>query len=167
MAETTEYLGLTRPTEADFFSVSHFSENMDTLDANAEATAAATAALQQEIGTGLADVEAKVDTINGKIGASGDTGTSTLFGKLNSGGSLIKSIQHVIQSFSYSNKEQTTTIQTVNTAKCIVLLERLYDSSTRMCEVTYTLTATELNTTADCGGSTDRLKMGFWIVEFI
>ena len=41
MAETTEYLGLTRPTEADFFSVSHFNENMDTLDANAEATAAA------------------------------------------------------------------------------------------------------------------------------
>ena len=40
MAETTEYLGLISPTEADFFSVSHFSENMDTLDANAEATAA-------------------------------------------------------------------------------------------------------------------------------
>ena len=64
MATFTEHYDLIKPSTDDYYDVADFNENMDVID------------------TQMAQTEANVTDIGGKIGEPGDSGDDTLFGLL-------------------------------------------------------------------------------------
>ena len=168
MATNTETLGLIQPEATDGFSIEHFNTNMAVLDADAKADAAIHAEISEnlnEIDTDVDTANASLNSIAAKIGNSTDSGTSTVFGKLNGGSSPIRSIQYKIGKVSYSEPEATVTIDAVNTAKSFIVLERLYDSSGGLCKLEYTFNSTSLTLKGSAPGGQDVIY-GFWIIEF-
>ncbi len=108
--------------------------------------------------------------IKEKIGQPEDEGTVTLFGKLNGflnedgqGVRVVKSIQRIV--CSNTGSANTITIHPVNPERCIVLTERLYNSSEYLLSYSYDLKADTL-TAHVSGGSTQSCRIGFWIIEF-
>jgi len=142
----TETYNLIKPDEADYYDIADFNENMDGID------------------TAMAETAAEVAGVSEKIGTAADTGAETLFGKLNQMGSgtktgltAIKSIQHIP-----ADDDGTYNIETVVPENCLVLFNRLRDSSNTGCgRVEWTLTATTLKVSyaSMTGGE-------FWVIEF-
>ena len=127
MSTFTENYNLIKPDEADYYDVTDFNENMDTLDA------------------ALAAQETAMAEVSEKIGNPGDSSSDTVFGLLNSGGnSCVKSIQWVDFSFQ-SDKNVTKTINTVNPAKCFVHMERIFDPTGYEAKLLYTLTENSIS----------------------
>ena len=148
MATYTENYNLTLPAENEYYNVEDFNENFETID------------------TMMAENEAVSNEINEKIGTpeNGETVFSLL---KNSGGSVIKSIQRILYSYSSSNTSVSKEINEVNPSKCIVIMERLYDTSNSgTAQVAYTLNATTLDISHGSGTMSNSLKLGFWIIEF-
>lgn len=148
MATYTENYNLIMPEEADNYHVEDFNENFETID------------------TMMAENEAVSNEINEKIGIpeNGETVFSLL---KNSGGSVIKSIQRILYSYSSSNTSVSKEINEVNPSKCIVIMERLLDSSSSgTANVNYTLNATTLDISHGSGTMSSNLRLGFWIIEF-
>ena len=191
MATTTENLELIKIEASDGFSIDHFNDNMDTLDGFAATAAAEHTNISDEVsqvGETADSIEGKVDTVNGKvdtlttktntlttkvdavsskIGSSSDTGKTTLFGKLNNtSSSAIKSIQRVTCSASNSKTDYVMNINAVNTAKCIVILERLKTNYNVPYNVDYALTETTLTAYTMPNTNSQTATLGFWIVEF-
>ncbi len=111
------------------------------------------------------------NSILSKIGAAGDTGSSTLMGKMNNiPTSLIKSIQYVRYTAAANTASGNVAISTVDPEKCIVLFERLKDNYTQtmLYGINYTLTASTLTFTHDVKTSSiwRETLFGFYIVEF-
>lgn len=178
MATNTETLGLIQPETTDFFSVEHFNTNMAVLDADAKADAAIHAEISEnlseikkntnEINTDVDTANASLNSISAKIGNSSDSGTTTIFGKLNSSGSsVIKSTQYVSRAFTYTDKTANIAIKTVNPNKCFVTMERLYETTSMRASVTYSLTASSVNVSCDLNNSNMNVTLGFWVVEFV
>ncbi|MBQ9092308.1 MAG: hypothetical protein IJY52_08610 [Anaerotignum sp.] len=152
MTTFTENYNLIKPGEEDYYDVTDFNENFDTLD------------------TAIATAEAEIDGVNEKIGNSTDADSGTIFGKLNTivssvvqGTSVIKSIQHVTYTNPTGSEGAELSINTVDPAKCFVLLERLYDASST--KISYTLNQNSVVLTHD-GAVVGKLSLGFWIIEF-
>ena len=80
--------------------------------------------------------------------------------------SVIKSIQHIVYTCTYDEPSATLTISEINPEKCFVILERLRDNTTSLTEVVYTLEETALTVEGAITGSSQKLKLGFWIIEF-
>lgn len=159
MATFTENYNLIKPSEEDYYDVQDFNENMDAIDGQMMETAA------------------EVDGIGDKIGTAADEGTETVFGKLNQISDsmtgtevqLVKSIQHVTYSPSKEASSGSCSIRTVDPQRCIVLFERLYDSSGNGTNyVSYTLNANSISIqhSSYSLSSYNNLKLGFWVVEF-
>jgi len=147
MATFTEHYSLIKPDEADYYDVSDFNENMDSIDG-----------LIAESASAMAE-------ISGKIGEAADTGEDTLFGKLNSGGSLIKSIQTVDLSSAAYQGSANKAINPVDPSKCIVLMQHLQDSTHHSAKVLYTLTENNISYTSTSNVSGE-LYLRFQIIEF-
>ena len=176
MANYTENYDLILPEDSDPYNVEDMNTNFAAVDAALYANEQAMADAGEKIdavGSKVDAVGSKVDTANNRIGSSGSTGTSTLFGQLNNirstlagGSSPIKSIQHLVKDYNYTNKEATLTLNAVNPSKCIVIMERLYDTSTFHAKVEYTLSSTSLVTVVNRNGNACDATIGFWIIEF-
>lgn len=154
MSTFTENYNLIKPNEADYYDISDYNENMDTIDAT------------------LAATETAVEGVSDKIGEYSDTETETVFSKLNQmnsilsqGSSPIKSLQRISVSISEGKTSTTATIKTVDPTKCIIIFERLKDGSSSSA-VDYTLNATSLVITHAELSNSYTLKVGFWIIEF-
>lgn len=159
MATFTENYNLIKPSEEDYYDVQDFNENMDAIDGQMMETAA------------------EVDGIGNKIGTAADKGTETVFGKLNQISDsmtgtevqLVKSIQHVTYSVSRETSSGSCNISQVNPKRCIVLFERLQDStSSGAARITYSLSATALYVyhSSYSASSSPSITVGFWVVEF-
>lgn len=112
-------------------------------------------------------ISTTANTISSKIGTSGDTGKTTLFGKLNNiSSSAIKSLQRVTCTANNSKTDYVLTINAVNPEKCIVILERLKTNYNIPYNVDYALTATALTAYTMPNTNSQTATLGFWIVEF-
>lgn len=151
MATYTENYNLTMPEESDYYNVESFNENFEAID------------------TLMAENEAVSNEINEKIGTPAKTG-QTLFSLLennsNSGLTSIKSIQRV----TYCNETQSAdnvnvSINAVNPANCIVLMELLCYPQDRDTQLDYVLSESSIAVTHDMA-SVQTVKLGFWVIEF-
>ena len=147
MATYTETYNLVKPDETDGYDVTVFNENWDTLDTELTTTAAQT------------------ESISDKIGSPNDTGTNTVFGKLNAGSSFIKSIQSTDIGIKANGGNVNLSLQTVNPSRCLVIMQRLKDDTHLNTKVIYTLSETNINVTTTCSTSGD-LYLRFQIIEF-
>ena len=146
LASYTENYNLTKPDEADYYDIAEFNANMDAIDCC------------------IAETAAEVAGVSEKIGKAEDTGTETIFGKLNqmasgsgTGLTAIKSIQTF-----HCNSPTTFALQTVVPQNCIVYINRLQDiSGSGGGTVTYSLKESELQVT-----NMTYLQAEFWIIEF-
>ena len=147
MATYTENYNLTMPEEEDYYNVEDFNENFETIDTLMAENEKATAEINEKIGT----------PENGE----------TIFSLLkNSNSSIIKSIQTVSVSHGTINaKETVVNINTVTPSKCIVLMDRMEDSTSFDVAVSYTLAESKLtvNTKASSSGV---ITLQFQIIEF-
>lgn len=154
MAITTEHYNLTKPQPEEYYDVSDFNENMDEIDAQ------------------LALREAETAEIGEKLGSPADTQAQTVFGALNRiegrGGSLIRSIQRIVYTRENDKTGKTLPIATVDPAKTIVLMERLYDSKDGTARMYYSLSADAIHVQHGeySAGSGAVCQVGFWVVEF-
>lgn len=156
MTTFTEHYGLKQPEETDGYDIGEMNENMATIDA-------AMAAQEESMGE-----------MNEKMGTAADTGTETIFGKLNqiaentAGGgqglTAIKSIQHHTYQLENVNSESYA-ITPVDPTKCIVLFERLYDANEATAKAVYELKANSVTFT--CGNFRSSFTIGLWIIEFM
>ena len=151
MATYTENYNLILPEEKDNYNVENFNENFETID------------------TLMAENEAVSNEINSKIGTPANTG-QTLFSLLennsNSGLTSIKSIQRV----TYCNETQSAdnvnvSINAVNPANCIVLMEFLCYPQDRNISSNYVLHESAIAVTHNMA-VVNSVKLGFWIIEF-
>ena len=147
MSTYTENYSLIKPDETDYYDVQDFNENMDIIDAQ------------------LAQAETAMEAFSEKIGTPEDTGSDTLFGKLSSGSSLIKSIQTVSLSKSYDGGTHKLSINTVDPSKCIVIAERWYDTSNLTLNHSYVLNADNLSVTL-AKNTSFSITLHFQIIEF-
>ena len=141
----SENYGFALPDDGDFYDIAPISENFDAID------------------TILAEGESKMEEISNKIGTPAENG-QTLFSLLSSGGgSVIRSIQRKKLDFVFSTKTTDLPITTVDTAKTIVLMERIFEESSNGAgKIDYTLSANNLHVeTGPFAGTA-----AFWIVEF-
>ena len=141
----SENYGFALPDDGDFYDIAPISENFDAID------------------TILAEGESKMEEISNKIGTPAENG-QTLFSLLSSGGgSVIRSIQRKKLDFVFSTKTTDFPITTVDTAKTIVLMERIFEESSNGAgKIDYTLSANNLH--VETGSYTG--TAAFWIVEF-
>lgn len=148
MAAYTEHYGLTMPEAADPYDIGDFNENMDTIDG------------------AMAETAAEVAGIGEKIGTPPQTG-DTIFSLLaESGGGLIKSLQHIVYEVERDTSEKIFPITAVVPEKTMVIFERLADGyGSGINKVLYTLRETELELTYTGNIASQRIY-GFWIVEF-
>lgn len=142
----SENYGFALPNDEDFYDIAPISENFDSID------------------TILAEGEGKMAEISDKIGTPAESG-NTVFSLLENsgGGSVIRSIQRKTLSFTHATKTTDFPITTVDTAKTIVLMERIFEESSNGAgKIDYTLTADNLH--VETGSFTG--TVGFWIIEF-
>jgi len=149
MSTFTENYSLIKPDTDDYYDVTDFNENMDTID------------------TLMAVAEAEQQKISEKIGSPEDTDNSTLFGCLNAGGSLVKSIQTLICDTQSNAGTLTQKLEkTVNPSRCLVFLDRQIDWSGLKAKVTYTLSEESLSITCSYDNGAYNLSLRFQIIEF-
>ena len=153
MAEFTENYNLIKPSEADYYDVQDFNENMDTIDGV------------------MAEVETAAKEVSEKLGTAEDTGSDTVFGKLNqmatgggSGLTAIKSIQRFTVTLSTNRGSATQEINEVVSENCIVLMDRLHDGARMDSPIVYTLYADHIDV-ATTGTNVDTMTLLFQIIE--
>ena len=146
MSTFTENYNLIKPDEEDYYDVTDFNENMDTIDSM------------------MAETETTLGQVNEKIGTPGDVGNNTLFGCLNAGSSFIKSMQTIDLTMQANGSTDTKTIQPVNPDKCLVYLIHLNTLSGLTSD--YTLTSDSISASATHNTSTNTVRMRFQIIEF-
>ena len=141
----SENYGFALPDDGDFYDIAPISENFDAID------------------TILAEGESKMEEISNKIGTPAENG-QTLFSLLSSGGgSIIRSIQHLIQEVTGTSIETDIAITPVNTDKTLVLVERLEENTNSgVGKIAYTLTTDNFHLSLGNYHGT----VGFWIIEF-
>lgn len=174
MATYTENYNLIKPGAEDYYDVEDFNSNMDTLDgvmAAAENELTDIGGKMDTAQSGINSINGKMDTAQSGIDSiSSKIGTppngQSLVSMLQSGSSIIKSIQRVTYSNAQNATEGTVSFQTVDPAKCIVIFERLGDSSNYTIRISYTLYKNYLKITHPAF-TANYITLGFWIVEFI
>lgn len=162
MSSFTENYDLIKPSAEDYYDIQDFNENMDAIDsqlAQAEARAA-------KIQTGLAEAEKTLAAINEKLGTPPEG--QSISSLLQSGGSVVKSIQYVTYAILQDKSEGSVSIKEVNPDKCFVIFERLRDYYNSITKIEYTLSATALSFTHNSVGYSNfkQTLFGFWVVEF-
>lgn len=148
MATFTKNHGLIKPGLEDYYDIADFNDNMDAID------------------TIFAEAEAEQQKISDKIGKPTDMGASTIFGKLNNGNSVIKSIQKVTYTPPASTGSGSVNIKTVNPNKCLVIMERLYEKNDTLTKISYRLNANNISLEHDSYVSPNAFIVGFWVIEF-
>lgn len=155
MSTFTENYNLIKPQEEDYYDVQDFNENFDTIDSQ------------------MAVTEQAVANVSEKIGASADSGSATVFGKLNQvvqaveGICLVKSIQHVKYRAEKGGSGGKCPLNPVDPSKCFVVMERLYDAGNGShTYFDYQLYETEINVFHATFTTTPGFTIGFWVIEF-
>ena len=147
MATFTEHYNLIKPDEADYYDVSDFNENMDTLDA------------------AMAITEQTISAVDDKIGTPATEG-NTLFSLLEGNNGFIKSFQRVQFNVTSGSTTHTKALTTsVDPTKCIVLMDKLHDR-TGVMKFVYTLNSNsiDLNVTNYDGNSWEAIVL-FQVIE--
>ncbi len=150
MATYTENYNLIKPDEEDYYDVTDFNENMDTLDG------------------AMAAAENAAAEINAKIGTpaeSGQTLFSLLGQKSSTGITGIKSIQRVVYTLHKTKTTENVSIQPVTAANCIALYEVLYSTFNNIPKVLYTIHDDHV-TFEFFESSSSTTIVGLWIIEF-
>lgn len=152
MATYTENYNLTKPEEADFYTVEDMNDNMDTLDSL------------------LAEGETAMERIDEKIGTAAEGETVLgLLQEVKNGmgtGGLIKSLQRVTHTVPASSNSSSVSISPVDPSKCLVIMERLEDDTNSGCDkLIYTLEESRITMT-HYSRSSAMIRLGFWIIEF-
>lgn len=141
MSTFTEHYHLIKPGEGDFYDVQDFNENFDQIDAR------------------LAQNNATLDGL-------GDA----LAGLTQGGGmqGVVKSIQRKTYSIrSDADSGSCILFPKVKPEKCLVIMERLKDSTNSGCAyIDYELSEETLNISHSSYSSSPNVVVGFWIVEF-
>ena len=136
--------GLALPEDDDFYDINPISENFAALD------------------EALAETAAETETIRDRIGTPAEAG-QTVFSLLEKGSmSTIKSMQRV----KVESPNKTATLsQNVVPEKCLIISERLRNSTDSLVYYDYTLYEDRLE--VDHSVETQNsLRLGFWIIEF-
>ena len=154
MSTFTENYNLIKPDTEDYYDVADFNENMDTLDSVMAAAE-----------TAMTTVGEKVDDLSEKIGTPAASG-QTVFSLLAQGSgitfaSLFKSVQRV----TIASPSTSVSISTVDPAKCLVFVERLYNNSSVLSYYDFNLEASQITMTEMSGGNKD-CRLAFTIIEF-
>lgn len=160
MSTFTEKYNLIKPDSADYYDIQDFNENMDAIDTQLAQAEERMTALK----AGMAQAEKTLAAINAKIGTppSGQTVVSML----QNGGSVIRSIQHVVYYTPGSGiLSGSLAINPVNPAKTFVIAEQLYNSYKTQVQYNYTLNSNEIALTHP-GYTANEVRIGFWVVEF-
>ena len=160
MSTFTENYDLIKPGAEDYYDIQDFNENMDAIDAQLAQAEEKMAAIQ----TGIATAEETLATINAKIGTSADG--RSIFTLLQNGGSVIRSTQRVTYSPQALDQGGQVAINPVNPAKSFVFSERLANSESWTLSYDYTLNSNSISVTHGQLGAA-KLKVGFWVVEFM
>jgi len=107
-----------------------------------------------------------------RLGETGDTGgtstAGTVYAKLNTllgYKAGVKSIQRVTGTSTSGQTSTTYNISTVNSSRCIVLFERLWDTASTTSSIGYSLSNTNIVVNYPEFSSTGGVSYGFWIVE--
>jgi hypothetical protein len=150
MATYTENYNLIKPDEEDYYDVTDFNENMDTLDGAMAAAENAAAEISAKIGTPA---------------ESGQTLFSLLSQKSSTGMTGIKSIQRVVYTLNKNKSTDSVAIQPVTAANCIALYELLYCTYNSTPQVLYTIkdSVVEFEFAQNNSQTT---TVGLWIIEF-
>ena len=176
MSTMTENYNLVKPDADDYYDVQDFNENMDIIDTQLAQTELAAEEIVSEIrnisedisemSDDIFNVSTSVAAVSTAIGTSADSDSSTLFGKLN-GIKFIKSIQTIILEANYNNKAFSTTIQTIDPDRCMVLTEKIVFIHDPEVGYNYELTANSISLTLPLiAGYSKTGKFRFQIIEF-
>ena len=160
MSTFTENYDLIKPDNEDYYDIQDFNENMDAIDAQLAQAEEKMAAIQASIAT----AEETLAAINAKIGTPADG--QSIFALLQKGGSVIRSTQRVVYSANASDQGGQVAINPVNPAKSFVFSERLTNSESWTLSYDYTLNSNSISVTHGQLGAA-KLKVGFWVVEFL
>lgn len=156
MSTFTENYNLIKPDEGDYYDVTDFNENMDTIDGQ------------------MMLAEQAIDGVSEKIGNATDANDATVFGRLTKiqsqltdGTKIIKSIQYVVHMIQTGTTSESFSINPVEPTKCVVLFERLQDTTSNAAGyVQYTLNADSISLVHTEFTSVVKILLGFWIIEF-
>ncbi|MBQ2879575.1 MAG: hypothetical protein IJE27_02675 [Anaerotignum sp.] len=146
MATFTENYSLIKPDGEDYYDVADFNENMDTLDAV------------------MAAAEGAVSEVSAKIGTPPAAG-QTVFSLLTRGDITFASLFKSVQRVSISSPDTSVSIQTVDPAKCLVFVERIYNQTEALRSYEYILHADHIEMTSFSGANKD-VTLAFNIIEF-
>ena len=150
MATYTENYNLIKPDEEDYYDVTDFNENMDTLDGAMAAAENAAAEISAKIGTPA---------------ENGQTLFSLLGQKSSTGMTGIKSIQRVVYTLNKNKTSESVDIQPVTPANCIALYELLHCSYDGTPKVLYTIKDSVVEFEFAQNNSQTTI-IGLWIIEF-
>ena len=150
MATYTENYNLIKPDEEDYYDVTDFNENMDTLDGAMAATENTAAEISARIGTPA---------------ENGQTLFSLLGQKSSTGMTGIKSIQRVVYTLNKTKTSDSVDIQPVTPANCIALYELLYCSYDGTPKLLYTIKDSVVEFEFAQNNSQTTI-IGLWIIEF-
>lgn len=172
MATYTENYNLIKPGAEDYYDVEDFNSNMDTLDNAMAETEAEVNKINSKVETEMNSIGKKmdaaqsgIDSISSKIGTP-PSGQS-LVSMLQSGSSVIRSIQRVIYTTTISMQNSgTVSIQPVNIGKTVVFSERLTNGHSNLINYSYTLNSDYISLSHD-PAAPNYLSLGFWVVEFV
>lgn len=158
----TENYNLILPEQEDYYDVDEFNQNMEVLDG-------AVAELSAEVdglGAKLDELDEKLSALDSKIGTQGDNGTDTVYGLLKSGTQVFKSWHRYVFSNAANTSMGTITLtESVNPERCIVLTERLRNTTDQTLLYDYVLTDSKITVSHQTLSGTDQLRLGFTVVE--
>ena len=146
MATFTENYSLIKPDGEDYYDVADFNENMDTLDA------------------AMAAAETAVNEVSAKIGTPPAAG-QTVFSLLTRGDITFAYLFKSVQRVRISSPDTSVSIRTVDPAKCLVFVERVYNQNDSLSSYDYVLHADHIEMTSFSGANKD-VTLDFSIIEF-
>ena len=159
MSSFTKNYNFIQPGNEDYYDVQDFNENMEAIDTQLAATEKGVEQLGKEVKQGLSGIAATLGTP-----PHGQTLTSLL----QNGGSVVRSVQHLVYVPADSRAGSATIpIQPVNPAKTIVFSERLININPTPVNYDYTLNSNAIVITHTVCQDVTIFKVGFWVLEFV
>lgn len=161
MANYTKNYNLILPEQEDYYDVAQFNSNASAIDTQMAETEQKISGLN----TKLDNLLTKINALDSKLGTAADTGSNTLYGLLNSRKGIFKSWNRYIYTSIKSTFSGKITIQPVDPARCIVLVERLGTTDGTIKHYTYTLNESSIYITHSGWTSDGTIDLAFTVLE--
>ena len=161
MANYTKNYNLILPEQEDYYDVEQFNSNADTIDAQMAETEQKITGLNSK----LDELLEKISALDNKLGTAADTGSSTLYGLLNSRKEVFKSWNRYTYTNTGGQPSYKIAIKTVDPTRCIVLVERLLNTDSAIRPYQYVLNADHIYVSHANWTSSGVLGLAFTVVE--